>query len=173
MVASLGYHAGELAMQRRAGVTGQAARLAGMVGAGQLRGGVAQFLAGRTFAALSARDADGTPWVSPLIGEPGFLEAADLTTLRVHHRFPGSDPLHDVAAGSAGRPRRDGVRQPAQAPDQRHARGTPRRRPDRRCRAGIWQLPPVHPQSTDMRRPHPSTTILHGWARLSRKPTSR
>lgn len=88
MVASLGYHAGELAMQRRAGVTGQAARLAGMVGAGQLRGGVAQFLAGRTFAALSARDADGTPWVSPLIGEPGFLEAADLTTLRVHHRFP-------------------------------------------------------------------------------------
>jgi predicted pyridoxine 5'-phosphate oxidase superfamily flavin-nucleotide-binding protein len=99
MVASLGYHAGELSMQRRAGVTGQAARLAGMVGAGQLRGGVAQFLAGRTFAALSARDADGTPWVSPLIGEPGFLEAADLTTLRVHHRFPGSDPLHDVAAG--------------------------------------------------------------------------
>lgn len=99
MVASLGYHPGELAVQRLAGVTGQAARLAGMVGAGELTGGLAQFLAGRTFAALSARDRDGTPWVSPLIGEPGFLEAAGPTTLRVHHRFPQADPLHEVAPG--------------------------------------------------------------------------
>ena len=99
MVASFGYHAGELSVQRRAGVSGQAARLAGMVGAGHLRGGMAQFLAGRTFAALSARDGDGTVWVSPLIGEPGFLEAVDPTTLRVHYRFPTSDPLRDVAPG--------------------------------------------------------------------------
>jgi hypothetical protein len=61
MVASLGYHSGELAVQRLAGVTGQAARLAGMVGAGQLSDGLAQFLAGRTFAALCARDRDGIP----------------------------------------------------------------------------------------------------------------
>jgi predicted pyridoxine 5'-phosphate oxidase superfamily flavin-nucleotide-binding protein len=99
MVASLGYHSGELAVQRLAGVTGHAARLAGMVGAGQLSGGLAQFLAGRTFAALSARDRDGIPWVSPLIGDPGFLEAVGPTTLRVHHRFPRADPLHDMAPG--------------------------------------------------------------------------
>jgi predicted pyridoxine 5'-phosphate oxidase superfamily flavin-nucleotide-binding protein len=99
MVASLGYHPGELAVQRLAGVTGQAARLAGMVGAGQLSGGLAQFLAGRTFAVLSARDRDGTPWVSPLIGEPGFFEAAGPTALRVHHRFPAADPLHDLSPG--------------------------------------------------------------------------
>jgi predicted pyridoxine 5'-phosphate oxidase superfamily flavin-nucleotide-binding protein len=99
MVASLGYHPGELAVQRLAGVTGQAARLAGMVGAGQLSGGLGAFLAGRTFAALSARDRDGTPWVSPLIGEPGFLEVSGPTTLHVHYRFPTADPLHDLAPG--------------------------------------------------------------------------
>jgi predicted pyridoxine 5'-phosphate oxidase superfamily flavin-nucleotide-binding protein len=99
MVASSGYHPGELAVQRLAGVTGLASRLAGMVGAGQLSGGLGQFLAGRTFAALSARDRDGTPWVSPLIGEPGFLEVVDATTLRVHYRFPTADPLHDLAPG--------------------------------------------------------------------------
>jgi predicted pyridoxine 5'-phosphate oxidase superfamily flavin-nucleotide-binding protein len=99
MVVSSGYHAGELAVQRQAGVAGLAARLAGMVGAGQLSGGLGQFLAGRTFAALSARDRDGTPWVSPVIGEPGFLEVAGPTTLHVHYRFPKADPLHDVAPG--------------------------------------------------------------------------
>jgi predicted pyridoxine 5'-phosphate oxidase superfamily flavin-nucleotide-binding protein len=99
MVASSGYHPGELAVQRLAGVTGQAARLAGMVGAGQLSGGLAQFLAGRTFAALSAHDRDGTPWVSPLIGEPGFLDAAGPTTLHVRYRFLRADPLHDLPTG--------------------------------------------------------------------------
>ena len=99
MVASLGYHPGELAVQRLAGVTGQAARLAGMVGAGQLSGGLGAFLAGRTFAALSARDRDGTPWVSPLIGAPGFLEVAGPTALHVHYRLPKADPLHDLAPG--------------------------------------------------------------------------
>jgi uncharacterized protein len=99
MVESTGYHAGELAVQRRAGVTVQAARLSGMVGAGELRDGLAQFLAGRTFAALSARDGSGAPWVSPLIGRPGFLDAAGPTTLHVHHRFPDADPLHDLATG--------------------------------------------------------------------------
>lgn len=99
MVVSLGYHPGELAVQRLAGVTGQAARLAGMVGAGQLSGGLGAFLAGRTFAALSARDRDGTPWVSPLIGAPGFLEVAGPTTLHVHYRLPKADPLHDLAPG--------------------------------------------------------------------------
>lgn len=99
MVVTTGFHAGELAVQRRAGVADQAARLSGMVGAGSLAGGLAQFLAGRTFAAMSARDRDGVPWVSPLIGQPGFLAAVGPTTLRIRYPFPGSDPLHDLMAG--------------------------------------------------------------------------
>jgi predicted pyridoxine 5'-phosphate oxidase superfamily flavin-nucleotide-binding protein len=98
MTSVAGYHDGELAVQRRAGVTGAAARLAGMVGAGVLGGGIPQFLAGRTFAALSARGDDGTLWASPLIGAPGFLDAAGPTTLAIHYDFPPSDPLHDLAA---------------------------------------------------------------------------
>src|SRR5690349_3574364 len=81
---SVGFHEGERAVQRRAGVAAQASRLAGMIGPAQLRGGFARFLAERTFAVLSARDAQGRLWVSPLIGPPGFLEAAGPTTLAIH-----------------------------------------------------------------------------------------
>jgi predicted pyridoxine 5'-phosphate oxidase superfamily flavin-nucleotide-binding protein len=98
MTSVAGYHDGELAVQRRAGVTGAAARLAGMVGAGELGGGIPQFLAGRSFAAISARDGDGTLWTSPLIGGPGFLDAVGPTTLAIHYEFPQSDPLHHLAA---------------------------------------------------------------------------
>ena len=70
-----------------------------MVGAGQLSGGLAGFLAGRTFAALSARDRDGTPWVSPLIGEPGFLEVAGPDDVARALPVPRPDPLHDLAPG--------------------------------------------------------------------------
>jgi predicted pyridoxine 5'-phosphate oxidase superfamily flavin-nucleotide-binding protein len=99
MVAASGYHAGELAVQSRAGVSGAAARLSGMVGAGELGAGHAQSLAGRTFAALTAQDPEGQLWTSPLIGRPGFLEAAGPTTLEVHYRLPASDPLHQAATG--------------------------------------------------------------------------
>jgi predicted pyridoxine 5'-phosphate oxidase superfamily flavin-nucleotide-binding protein len=96
---SAGYHEGELAVQHRAGAAGQAARLAGMLAQGELRGGLARFLAGRTFAALTARAPDGRLWVSPLSGAPGFLEVTGQATLSVH-AVPGSgDPLHELAAG--------------------------------------------------------------------------
>jgi uncharacterized protein len=96
---SAGYHEGELAVQHRAGAAGQAARLAGMLAPGELRGGLARFLAGRTFAALTARDPDGRLWVSPLSGSPGFLEVTGPATLSVH-AVPGpGDPLGELAAG--------------------------------------------------------------------------
>jgi uncharacterized protein len=96
---SAGYHEGELAVQRRAGATRQAARLAGMLAPGELRGGLARFLAGRTFAALAARAPDGRLWVSPLSGSPGFLEVTGPTTLSVHAAPGPGDPLRELTAG--------------------------------------------------------------------------
>jgi len=94
-----GYHDGELAVQHRAGVAEQAARLSGMLAPGELRGGLSRFLAGQTFAALTARAPDGRLWVSPLSGTPGFLETTGPTTLTVRAAPGPGDPLHDLAAG--------------------------------------------------------------------------
>lgn len=86
-----GFHRGELAVQRRAGVTSDAARLAGMLAPAHLDGGVARFLAQREFAALTSRDHDGRLWISPLLGPAGFLDAHG-TTLDVHALPTGTDP---------------------------------------------------------------------------------
>jgi predicted pyridoxine 5'-phosphate oxidase superfamily flavin-nucleotide-binding protein len=95
---AVGFHKGELGVQRRSGVAAQAARLSGMLARGELRGGFARFLADRTFAVLTARDADGRLWTSPLSGLPGFLEPTGTTTLSVH-AVPGpGDPLHNLVA---------------------------------------------------------------------------
>jgi len=95
----VGFHEGELAVQRHAGVAVQAARLAGMLAPGELRGGFARFLADRTFVALTARDVHGRLWVSPLAGPPGFLEATGPTTLAVHAVPHAGDPLRELPTG--------------------------------------------------------------------------
>lgn len=94
-----GFHDGELAVQKRAGVTNQAARLAGMLAPGELSGGMARFLGDRTFAAITARGADGILWTSPLTGAPGFLAAATPTTLTIVGSPAPGDPLHGLSAG--------------------------------------------------------------------------
>jgi hypothetical protein len=95
----VGFHAGELEAQRRAGTLAQAARLSPMLDPAELRGGIVAFLADRTFAAVTARDAGGRLWTSPLSGPPGFLEALSPATLAVHASFPEGDPLHELPAG--------------------------------------------------------------------------
>jgi uncharacterized protein len=99
MTAQTGFHEGELAVQDRAGVRVQAARLGNaMLSTPDLNGGIGGFLADRDFAVLTARDADGRLWTSPLFSSPGFLEAHD-QELRVH-AVPGTaDPLCRLAAG--------------------------------------------------------------------------
>ena len=82
-LADVGFHAGELAVQHRAGVTAQAARLAPMLDPAELDGGIARFLADRTFAALTGRDRAGRLWVTPLTGPLGFIKATWPTTLEV------------------------------------------------------------------------------------------
>lgn len=93
------FHDGELAVQRRAGVADQAARLAGMLAPADLGGGLGLFLAGRTFAALTARARDGRLWVSPLTGAPGFLAPRDRTRLHVAAVPAPGDPLRELPAG--------------------------------------------------------------------------
>jgi predicted pyridoxine 5'-phosphate oxidase superfamily flavin-nucleotide-binding protein len=92
-----GFHEGELAVQREAGVARDAARLTGMLAPAQLRGGVTRFLAERTFAAITARDADGTLWTSPLAGPPGFLHVASPTDLDVRALPAEGDPLQHLS----------------------------------------------------------------------------
>ncbi|GAA4772884.1 pyridoxamine 5'-phosphate oxidase family protein [Actinomycetospora chlora] len=94
-----GFHEGERAVQERAGTRADAERLGGMLDAPDLTAGVGRFLAERTFAAISARDADGRLWTSPLSGAPGFLRAVDATTLAVNATPPAGDPLHALPAG--------------------------------------------------------------------------
>jgi predicted pyridoxine 5'-phosphate oxidase superfamily flavin-nucleotide-binding protein len=91
-----GFHEGELSVQRRAGVARDAARLTGMLAPAQLGGGVTRFLAERSFAAITARDPDGTLWTSPLAGPPGFLHVASPTALDVRALPAEGDPLHDA-----------------------------------------------------------------------------
>jgi predicted pyridoxine 5'-phosphate oxidase superfamily flavin-nucleotide-binding protein len=99
VAADAGFHAGELAVQQRAGVQAEAARLSAMVAPGELRGGVAGWLAARTFAALTARAADGRLWTSPLAGPPGFLEAVSPAELALRSPLPAADPLHGLPSG--------------------------------------------------------------------------
>ena len=70
-----------------------------MVERSELRAGVASFLAETTFAALTARDASGRLWTSPLIGPPGFLAVASSTELLIGAAPHPGDPLHGLPSG--------------------------------------------------------------------------
>jgi uncharacterized protein len=96
--ADIGFHPGELSVQRRAGVEAEAARLSPMMEPAELTGGITKFLAGRTFAALTARDNAGRLWGTPLTGPPGFLTVASRTTLAINATISAGNPLHGLAA---------------------------------------------------------------------------
>jgi hypothetical protein len=93
-----GFHEGERAVQRRAGTEHDAGRLSGMLDPPWLDGGFSRFLAARTFAVLSGRDAAGRLWVSPLAGRAGMLDAHG-TVLKVHTVPAAGDPLAGLPAG--------------------------------------------------------------------------
>jgi len=97
--AAAGFHSGELAVQRQAGVDAEAARLTPMLANGRLRAGMAAFVSSAPFAAIAARDRAGRLWTSPLLGPPGFLRAATPTTLRVDTSVSTADPLHGLPPG--------------------------------------------------------------------------
>jgi uncharacterized protein len=91
-------HLDELAGKKHSDTREEAARLSPMLDPAKLRGGIVAFLADRTFAVITARDADGRLWSSPLTGPAGFLEAVTPTTLAIHARLPDDDPLRGLPA---------------------------------------------------------------------------
>ncbi|OBH25070.1 pyridoxamine 5'-phosphate oxidase [Mycobacterium sp. E342] len=93
-----GFHEGETATQRRAGVEAEAKRLEGMLDATGLSVGAARFLASQRFAALTGRDRDGVLWISPLAAQPGFLRGQD-DILHVSTLPRDGDPLHEIPSG--------------------------------------------------------------------------
>ncbi|OBK17745.1 pyridoxamine 5'-phosphate oxidase family protein [Mycobacterium asiaticum] len=97
-MAATGFHEGELAAQRRAGVEAQAQRLEGMLGHASLSSGAAGFLAQQTFAVMTARDREGLLWTSPLTAATGFLQGRG-GVLSVGSTFREGDPLNGILAG--------------------------------------------------------------------------
>ncbi|BBZ69885.1 pyridoxamine 5'-phosphate oxidase family protein [Mycobacterium paraseoulense] len=93
-----GFHEGETATQRRAGVEAEAKRLEGMLDASGLSPGAARFLASQRFAALTGRDRDGLLWISPLAAPPGFLRGRR-DVLHVSASPREGDPLHGLPSG--------------------------------------------------------------------------
>ncbi|OBK73235.1 pyridoxamine 5'-phosphate oxidase family protein [Mycobacterium sp. 1165178.9] len=97
-MAATGFHDGELAMQRRAGVEAEAGRLESMLDSSGLSQGAARFLASQRFAALTGRDHNGVLWVSPLAAPPGFLRGQE-GVLHVSASPRDGDPLHEIPVG--------------------------------------------------------------------------
>ncbi|MFF5075594.1 pyridoxamine 5'-phosphate oxidase family protein [Actinoplanes sp. NPDC000266] len=96
--ADAGFHPGELAVQAEAGVRWEAARLEPMLEPAGLSHGLAGFLGGLNFLALTGRDGAGRLWTSPVAGPPGFLEVRSGSELAVHAGIGEGDPLRGIAA---------------------------------------------------------------------------
>lgn len=94
-MAATGFHEGEIATQRRAGVEADAKRLEVMLDSPRLSAGTTRFLASQRFVALTGRDRDGLLWTSPMVREPGFLRGQD-DLLRVSSTPRDGDPLHEM-----------------------------------------------------------------------------
>jgi predicted pyridoxine 5'-phosphate oxidase superfamily flavin-nucleotide-binding protein len=86
------FHAGELELQRRAGVLDDARD----VGRGirpRIPAGAAAILSRQRLAAASSLDPEGRVWASLLTGPPGFLAVADEQLLRLAGGWAPDDPL--------------------------------------------------------------------------------
>jgi len=94
------YHEGERAVQERAGLRAESARLEPAIRA-TIPDAAAEFLAAQPMLALSARDGAGRLWGTLLTGRPGFVRAVGPSRVLVDARPPAGDPLADVLAAPA------------------------------------------------------------------------
>jgi hypothetical protein len=86
------FHAGELEMQRRAGVVEEARRVAAIIAPG-LPAGAEPFLARQRLAVAATLEPGGRVWASLLAGPPGFLAPVGEDLLRIGARWIPGDPL--------------------------------------------------------------------------------
>jgi hypothetical protein len=86
------YHAGELAVQARAGVQEMAARIGRSIGS-TIPQAAQDFLRRLPMAIVGSIEDGGRMWASVLTGEPGFMRALDERTARLNARPLPGDPL--------------------------------------------------------------------------------
>lgn len=89
---SRGFHRGELAVQERAGVRQQAAKVGGSIHGAVPPPGKA-FLEQRRFLVLATLDPEGRPWASIVTGRPGFATAPHPREVRIEAAPVPGDPL--------------------------------------------------------------------------------
>jgi hypothetical protein len=63
-----------------------------------------RFLATQRWIIVGATDTAGRVWASPVVGAPGFVRAADETTVRIDALPVTSDPLQNLVGRPAGQP---------------------------------------------------------------------
>jgi len=76
------FHAGELAVQHRAGIDDEERLGRGI--RDRIPLGAHDFLASLPLVVLTTVGSDDTPWISPLFGSPGFVQLADEKTVSIH-----------------------------------------------------------------------------------------
>ncbi|MEU9010908.1 pyridoxamine 5'-phosphate oxidase family protein [Streptomyces sp. NPDC048479] len=91
------YHHGSLAVQRRVGVSDQAAHVGRSIGDG-IKPVAAAFLGLQPMLVLGAADAAGRMWASLLTGPPGFVRATGAHSISVAGSVHQGDPLAGALA---------------------------------------------------------------------------
>ena len=86
------YHAGEIAVQTKAGVRRQAHRLAAGI-RGVMTPNRAEYVAEQRFAVLGTVDRRGYVWASVVTGKTRFIQALDERTIRIAAAPAAGDPL--------------------------------------------------------------------------------
>jgi predicted pyridoxine 5'-phosphate oxidase superfamily flavin-nucleotide-binding protein len=87
------FHAGELAIQTRIGVQEQIDRQGRRVIREFLPQQHRQFFAQLAYLIVGTVDAQGNPWASILVGEPGFVSSPDDRTIQIAAKLLFGDPL--------------------------------------------------------------------------------
>ncbi len=97
----MAFHAGELAVQRRAGVADRAAGLLGMF-TDEVPDVAVAFLESQPMIVLAAADADARMWATVLYGRPGFVTVPSPSTVHIAAQPLAGDPLADALTGPVG-----------------------------------------------------------------------
>jgi uncharacterized protein len=88
------YHAGELAVQRKAGVSAMAQKVGNIIRP-NIPAAAQDFLAEQKIVAISSVDVNNRVWATLLYGEPGFVQILDETTIVIQPQSSVGDPLFE------------------------------------------------------------------------------
>ena len=95
------FHAGERAVQARAGVAGRMAELGPRVIRDVMPDQHRDFFRQLPFVIVGTTDATGQPWASVLAAPPGFIQSPDAHTLVLQAQPLSGDPLQDTLVDGA------------------------------------------------------------------------